>query len=115
MASKPAKNLEASLDCQLDGRRVSVAASHGVIVVDVETLAAAKEMIRICRVLGSIRSAITHTNRALTTISHRLEIHVGGATIVAMGHGTNSGVLRLAGLRQIRFWPLRLLRRRLAS
>ena len=104
-------DLEASLECELDDQPISVRASRGVIVVNVETPKIARSIFQLVRRFGTLRSTVPRINEALLASSHRLELHVEDVLVMSMGHGTQSGLLRLAGFRHVRVWPSRLLRR----
>ena len=103
-------DIEASLECELDGQALAVHASQGVIVINVETVKTARALIRHVRRFGKIRSTVDRLNAALIAASHRLELHVDEVTVASMGHETDSGFLRVAGLQHLKIWPLRLLR-----
>ena len=103
-------DIEASLECELDGQALAVHARQGLIVINVESAKTARALIRHVRRFGKIRSTVARLNAALIAASHRLELHVDEVTVASMGHETDSGFLRLAGLQHLKIWPLRLLR-----
>ena len=103
-------DIEASLECELDGQALAVHAGQGEIVIKVETVKTARALIGQVRRFGKIRSTVARLNAALFKASHRLEFHVDDVIVASMGQGTDSGLLQLAGLRHLRIWPLRLLR-----
>ncbi len=111
MSTSHVIDVEASRECELNGEAFALHARRGVIVINVKTAKTARALIgQLCRV-GKTRSTAARLNAALMNVSHRLEVHVDGVIVASMGQGTNSGLLRFAGLRQLRIWPLRLLRR----
>ncbi|OUT60883.1 MAG: hypothetical protein CBB71_06330 [Rhodopirellula sp. TMED11] len=103
-------DIEASLECELDGQALSVRASQGLIVINVQSAKTARALVRHFRRFGKIRSTVDRLNAALIASSHRLEMHIDEVTVVEMGRGTESGFLRVAGLQHLKIWPLRLLR-----
>ena len=109
--SKPfAIDVEASLECELDGQAVAVHAGQGVIVINVETAKTARAVIGHARRFGKLRPTVARLNAALLAASHRLELRVDDVIVASMGQGTDSGFLRFAGLKHVRFRPFRLFR-----
>ena len=103
-------DIEASLECELDGQALAVHSRQGLIVINVESAKTARALIRHVGRFGRIRSSVTRLNAALIAASHRLELRVDEVTVASMGHEADSGFLRLAGLQHLKIWPLRLLR-----
>ncbi len=103
-------DIEAALTCEWDGQPLAVHASGGVIVVNVKTVKMARALLGQVRRFGKLRSTVARLNAALITTSQRLELHVDDVVVAAMGRGTASPLLRLAGFPHLRIWPLRLLR-----
>ena len=101
--------LEASLQCELDGHPIAIEARRGVIVVRVEAAKTVVPVLKALRRFGSLRSTLTRLNRSLLVSAQRLELYADNVMVVSMGHGTGSGLLRLAGIRNLRLWPIRLL------
>ena len=110
MSAAFAIDLAASLECELDGQPLTVRASEGLIVINVETAKMARVLIGHVRSLGKLRSTVARLNATLIAGAQRLELHVDDVVVVSMGRGAASGILRLVGLRRVRIWPLRLLR-----
>ena len=78
-------DIEASLECELDGQALAVHASQGLIVINVETAKMARALIGHVRRFGKIRSTVARLNAALIAASHRLELHVDDVVVVSMG------------------------------
>ena len=104
-------DIDASLECELDGQPLAVHASDGLIVINVETAKMARALIGHFRRNGKLRATVARLTDGLLAISHRLELHVDEVIVASIGEGTDSGFLRLAGLQHVRLWPLRLIRR----
>lgn len=102
-------DIDASLECELDGQALAVHVSKGLIVINVETAKMARALISHARRLGKLRSTVARLNAALIAGSHRLELHVADVVVVSMGGESDSGFLRFVGLPHLRIWPLRLL------
>lgn len=109
MATPLVIDVNASLKCELDGQALAVRVEQGVIVINVKTAKTARAVIGQVHRFGNIRSNVARLNAALMKASHRLEIHVDDVMVASMGRGTDSGLLRLVGLRRFRIWPLRLI------
>jgi hypothetical protein len=108
--ARVAVEIDAALQCELNGHPVSCVASDGVIVIKTESPTGVRELIRFLRGSGNLRSVAAGTSGALVASSQRLELRVGDAVVLEMGRGIRSRLLRLAGLPNVRIWPLRLIR-----
>jgi hypothetical protein len=104
-------DIEAAFECELDGEALTIQATQGVIVLNVETPEMARTLVAHFRRIGKLRATVARLTDGLLAISHRLELHVDEVVVASIGEGTDSGFLRLAGLQHVRLWPLRLLRR----
>jgi hypothetical protein len=109
VSTRLAIDITASLKCELDGQSLDVQATGGVIVIKVETAKTARTLIGHARRFGKLRSTAARLNAILMATSHRLELHVDDTIVASMGQGTDSGLLRFAGLHNLRVWPLRLM------
>ena len=104
-------DIVADLQCELDARPISVHAHQGVIVVRVESRATATSIIRHIRRFGRLRTTISRMNSVLLSTSQRLELHVADTEVMTMGFGTDSGILRFAGMPNVKVWPFGRVRR----
>ena len=111
MSTPLVMDIEAALECELDGNVLTVRAKQGVIVFNVETPKMARTLIGHFRRVGKLRATVPRLTDALLATSHRLELYVDEVIVASIGEGTDSGFLRLAGFQHVRLWPLRLLRR----
>ena len=111
MSTNLAVNLEASLECELDGQPVSVNAENGLIVVKIHSSKDARSMLRLIRGLGDLRANAARINEVLLGTSQQLQVQISDATIVSMGRDTESGLMRLAGFPNVKVWPLRFLKK----
>jgi len=111
VSTRLAIDIAASLQCELDGQALDIQAAGGVIVIKVETAKTARTLLGHVRRFGKLRSTAARLNAVLTATSHRLELHVDDVIVASMGQGTKSGLLRFAGVQNLRVWPLRLLQR----
>lgn len=110
MSTQCVIDLEASLQCELDGQPISLQARQGVIIINVESTKVARAILGSLRRFGTVRAVIARLSAALRDSSQRLELHVNDVLVAAMGAETNSGFLRLAGMRNVQLWPFRFLR-----
>lgn len=101
--------IEADLQCELDDIPLSIHSSGGVIVVRVESRKEARKLLLSSRRFSGLRQIAGQINDGLDLVSHRLEVHVEDTTVLAMGHGIESGFLRIVGFKKTKVWPLRLL------
>ena len=115
MPTRDALDLEASLECELDGRPISIEARRGVIVVRTEDTQTARVIIKTLRGCGSLRPTLNRVIDTLLATSQRLELHVDNVVVASMGQGIGSGLLSLVGIRNVRIWPFRILWRRRSS
>lgn len=115
MPTRGAWELEASLECELDGRAISIEAMQGVIIVRAENPRTAGAIINCLRRLGPLQPTLNRITDTLVATSQRVEFHVDNAMVASMGHGIASGMLSVVGIRHVRVWPSRLLLRRRSS
>jgi hypothetical protein len=95
----------ADLECELDGKAVSVRSTGRKTIVDVPDVATGLNLIwlgsprRCCRALRKIK-------RLLDSMSHVLELRVQGNTIGIIGHLEGNQFWRLLGLPALTLKPM---------
>ena len=104
MGSAVDLNLDAELSCEMDGHPVSIEAGGGRIIVRVNSMEGARVILARLRRLGRLRAIITRVAEWLVDTSLRLEFRLGDVVVMSMGSGIPSGILRLAGMRNVRLW-----------
>ena len=97
--------VDAKLECEFDGSPVLIRAREGVIVVAFESTMTARAIFGQLRRFGKLRSVVVRLNDALLLSAQRLELHIGDRNVLAMGADTNSGLLRIAGIKNVQVWP----------
>lgn len=115
MPTRGVWELEASLECELDGRAISIEARRGVIIVRVENSRTVGVIVKGLRRLGPLQRTLIRITKILIATSQRLDFYVDNVKVISMGHGIDSGLLSVVGIRHVRVWPFRVFRHRRSS
>ena len=93
--------IDAHLDCDVDGKSFSVRSSGRRTVVEVPDMATVLRIVQLGSSRGNLRESIKRWKRLLDSTLHQVELQVRGRTVGALGYGVGSRMWRLFGLPQL--------------
>ena len=101
--------IDAALDCEIDGRPFSIRTSGAQIMVEVPDVATGLKLLQLGSSWGLLRQRLRWLKQLLEQMQHSLQLNIGPHAVVAIGHRVGSPLWAILGLPPLDLRPLRLL------
>jgi hypothetical protein len=102
----PTTIFDADLQCELNGRRVSVQTVGRTIIVEVPDVATGLKLAKLGPSRGSYRRSAHELKNMLDAAAFRVEVRLCGKPIVLIGENCGSSFWKLFGLPKLRLKPI---------